>query len=252
MLIYEQLESLNDNELALYHYVLENKEKVASMSIRELASNAHVSTTVIYNFCDKAGCAGYSEFKYKLKAHMNPANHQAQSTASRDSVLDSLVNIAYNQAKQDKLHQAAALMATAGNITFVGVGQSGVMAKYGSIYFSNYGIPSRYIGDSYFRIPVNNDKDLVVAISGSGQNQEMISRVEKFREHKVPIVSITNTDANIIAKLANVSLTYNVPSAGFLAVKHIETYEVSVTSQVPVIYLIENLARLTQQKMDHH
>lgn len=66
----EIIKSLNDLELVLYRYIIKNTEKVTYMRIRELADEAHVSTTTILRFCKKFDCNGYSEFKVKLKIYL--------------------------------------------------------------------------------------------------------------------------------------------------------------------------------------
>ena len=63
---YTQVSSLNETEVHIYNYVLNNKEKVLDESIRELAQDAHVSTATIVRFCKKLGCEGFLELKYKL------------------------------------------------------------------------------------------------------------------------------------------------------------------------------------------
>lgn len=66
----EIIKNLNDLELMLYRYIMKNTEKVIYMRIRELADEAHVSTTTILRFCKKFDCNGYSEFKVKLKIYL--------------------------------------------------------------------------------------------------------------------------------------------------------------------------------------
>ena len=47
MFTYEEIMSLNELEMNVYQYVLKNKEKTGYMKIRELAEEAHVSTTTV-------------------------------------------------------------------------------------------------------------------------------------------------------------------------------------------------------------
>ena len=42
MFNYENIESLNDLELSLYNYIIKIKDRVVDMTIREVASEAHV------------------------------------------------------------------------------------------------------------------------------------------------------------------------------------------------------------------
>ena len=66
----DQVKALNDLEMLVYGYVMKYPEKVRYMRIRELASEAHVSTSTILRFCKKMGCGGYTEFKLQLKEHL--------------------------------------------------------------------------------------------------------------------------------------------------------------------------------------
>ena len=63
----EEIQSLNALEMSVYNYVAKNREKVVYMKIRELAAQAHVSTTTVLHMCKKFGCDGYTEFKLRLK-----------------------------------------------------------------------------------------------------------------------------------------------------------------------------------------
>ena len=67
MFSYNRIQSLNELELSLYNYIMKNSEKVIYMRIREVANEAHVSTTTILRFCKKLDCEGFSEFKIKFK-----------------------------------------------------------------------------------------------------------------------------------------------------------------------------------------
>ncbi|MDZ4907099.1 MurR/RpiR family transcriptional regulator, partial [Clostridium perfringens] len=70
MFSYNKIQSLNELELSLYNYIMKNSEKVIYMRIRELANEAHVSTTTILRFCKKLDCEGFSEFKLKFKMYI--------------------------------------------------------------------------------------------------------------------------------------------------------------------------------------
>ena len=63
----QQIQSLNELELLVYRYINEHPNTVPFMRIRELAAEAHVSTTTVLHFCKKMGCDGYVQFKWKLK-----------------------------------------------------------------------------------------------------------------------------------------------------------------------------------------
>lgn len=55
----EEIQSLNELELSVYEYVMQHISAVPYMRIRELAAEAHVSTSTVLRFCRKMGCDGY-------------------------------------------------------------------------------------------------------------------------------------------------------------------------------------------------
>ena len=75
---YTQISSLNETEAHVYSYAIQNKDSVLEHSIRELANEIHVSTATILRFCKKMGCAGFLEFKYKLKESITVENLKKQ------------------------------------------------------------------------------------------------------------------------------------------------------------------------------
>ncbi len=55
MFTVEQIKSLNELEMAVYQYVMQHQTAVSYMRIRELAAEAHVSTTTVLRFLQEAG-----------------------------------------------------------------------------------------------------------------------------------------------------------------------------------------------------
>src|SRR6266498_1726083 len=123
MFNYEIIQSLNDLELSLYRYIMKNMGKVIYMRIRELADEAHVSTTTILRFCKKVNCEGYSEFKIKLKMNIE----ENKNNKLNNDELDKKLNILCDLIKK------------ASNVIFIGAGTSGVLCKYAARYFSSIG-----------------------------------------------------------------------------------------------------------------
>ena len=137
MFTYEEIMSLNELEMSVYQYVLKHKEKAGYMKIRELAEEAHVSTTTVLRFCKKMGCGGYSEFKVQLKLYLS---RQIEPETDVDiSNLADYLNRFKTEEYMRTIDRAVALLKESSNIFFIGVGTSGMLAKYGSRYFSNVG-----------------------------------------------------------------------------------------------------------------
>ena len=46
----EKIRSLNELELEVYGYIMQHKNAISYMRIREVATEAHVSTTTVLNY----------------------------------------------------------------------------------------------------------------------------------------------------------------------------------------------------------
>lgn len=145
----QALKSLNKLEMLVYQYVMEHRFAVPYMRIRELATEAHVSTTTVLHFCKKMGCEGFSQFKWKLK--------EEGGTNARDKdIPDSLGELQTffwrvgTPAYQEKLENAAAIIARMERIFMVGIGNSGSIASYGARYFSNLGKFALCVSDPFY------------------------------------------------------------------------------------------------------
>lgn len=67
MFSYEVIRQFTETEHHLYRYIMDNRDKVMFMRVRELSEVTHVSPASIVRFTRKLGCEGFSEFKVKLK-----------------------------------------------------------------------------------------------------------------------------------------------------------------------------------------
>lgn len=240
MFNYEIIQSFNDLELSLYRYIMKNSEKVVYMRIRELADEAHVSTTTILRFCKKVNCYGYSEFKVKLKMSLEENN--ISKVSNDTSIIIDFLKKLDNSELDKKLNVLCDLIKEASNIIFIGAGSSGILCKYAARYFSSIGKFAMYIDDPYF--PRNYkvfEDSLIIAISVSGETISVIDNISNIKREKSTVVSITNSENCTISKISDFNISYYVQQ---------EKIGISdITTQVPVLYIIENLGKRLHNKL---
>ena len=222
MFNYEILKSLNDMEMLVYDYLMKNKEKVTYMTVRELADEVHVSTATVMRFCRKAGFDGYSEFKVKFKMFLNEEKNK------KHQVNEDIQEI--------QLDEIADVVRDAKQVIFIGLGTSGILGKYGARYFSNLKKFSQYIEDPYFPIMEGMSDAVVIALSVSGETEQVVQMASDFKKNKCKIISITNKSVSTLSKLSDYSLSYYVTD-------HDMGNHINTTTQIPVIYLIEAIGR---------
>ncbi|MET3193392.1 MurR/RpiR family transcriptional regulator [Bacillus sp. OAE603] len=230
----DSIASFNELETSLYNYISQNMDKVAYMRIRELADETHVSTATILRFCRKLNCEGFSEFKVKLKMYLEEDKRTYIKSAHH-----SIVEFFERTIKGDldeKISEAAILIQNAENVIFIGIGSSGILAEYGARYFSSLGKFSLYIKDPHFPIHSKfRNNSVTIALSVSGENPFTVNHLNLLKQEGSNIISITNNKLSTIAKISNINIPYYVTEEYF--------EEANITTQVPVVYIIESIAR---------
>ena len=233
--------SLNNLEMMVYNVVIKNRDKVMYRTIRELADAAGVSTTTVLRFCRKLECEGYSEFRVRFKLYLAQSEPQPANFGASEII--SFFKSVNNDEFDRLLDQATDIILASERIIFVGVGTSGSLAKYGARFFSNVGKFSNHVDDPYF--PVTNDmakNALAIVLSVSGETEEILRFASQFSLHHCKVMSITSHEHSALAKLADFNLSWHIPqtriSGGY-----------DLTTQIPVIYILETLGRKLAKKL---
>lgn len=206
----EKIQTLNELEMSVYQYVIQHQSTIPYMRIRELAAEAHVSTTTVLRFCKKLGCDGYAEFKLRLKAS---AGHQNVARVPEDlTELKAFLERMESSSYQQKLDQAAAMIAKADRVICVGVSNSGYIAQYAARYFSTFGKFSMALTDPFYPVWQLDDSATTAALvfSISGEVAQTIQITNQLKRHLCKIISITNTENSTIAQLSDLSLAHYI------------------------------------------
>lgn len=235
MFRYEQIQKLNDLEMLVYDYIIKNKQIVTFMTIRELAEAVHVSTSTVIRFCKKMDCDGYSEFRVKFKMFLN--EEKDQNTKADVEELQHYFKSMDAPSQERQLEDAAEMIRRARRVIFVGIGTSGILGKYGARFFSNVGKFTQSIDDPYY--PIQEDmleNTVIIALSVTGETEEIIRMIHEFKQHNCKILSITNKNSSTLAKISDMNLSY------FVSEQKVGR-DLNITTQVPVLFLIETLAK---------
>lgn len=91
-------------------------------------------------------------------------------------------------------------------------------------------------------MPVHADlhNSITVALSVSGENEFTISHIHKLKDKGSKIVTITNNAQSMIARMSDINVSYYVTEE-FLDTSNI-------TTQIPVIFILEEMARRVYKK----
>lgn len=238
---YELLYTLNESEFSVYNYVSIHLEEIEQMNIRELSKASGVSTTTILRFCQKMGYNGFTELKYEIKKILE---EQVESRISIPSMMPAIYYLqkAVNSPELNvQLEKAAKLCLEATEVLFLGIGTSGNLCEYGARFLAGgAGIRTFAITDPFYPLPIKSmEYTVLIILSVSGETPPIIFQANHYKKKKAKIISITNTSHSTIAKLSDLNFSYYMPYAFSLP----EVGEMNLTTQLPVVYLLEALMK---------
>jgi len=136
------------------------------------------------------------------------------------------------------------------SILLVGVGSSFNAASYGAKLFKHAGVFANVVAmdanateDSDFKqFKMKSSKSGVVALSQSGETQEIINTVQLAQRNMVPVMSVVNEVGSTVANMTKCGVYTNAgPEKAFLSTK-------SFTSQVVCLALMSMWFRQTKGK----
>lgn len=240
MLFLDESPKLNETDIAIYRFILNNLEITSFMNVRELAERTHTSTASIIRFCKKFQCAGFSDFKVKLRLYIDKAESLNETADLDESLIINFMQRTTEKIYQQKIAEVAKLLASKELIFLIGIGSSKVTAEYGALYFSSIFNMSVSIQNpllnpvSYITRDLAN-KICIIALSVSGETEIIINYLTHFVKSEATIVSITNSSKCTIAEMSDINIPY------YINTEKIKSAD--ITSQVPAIFTIEKLAK---------
>lgn len=100
-----------------------------------------------------------------------------------------------------------------GRIVVMGVGKSGHIAKKIAATFASTGSPAFFIHPSEAKhgdIGMITKKDVMIALSNSGESEELISILPYIKRLDIPLISLTGRPHSTLAKAATINLDVSV------------------------------------------
>jgi RpiR family carbohydrate utilization transcriptional regulator len=195
------------------------------LSQYEIAGATKVSVATVNRFCTTIGCDGFRDFQIRLAQsvavslqYLGGANgdrsESGQLVTQVFSTLVDTLTVARRQLDGKLIEAATDALANARRIAFLGVGGgSANVAREGANRFFRLGIPSEAHADGYLQRMLAStfaEGDVIVAISSSGQPDELLDSVAIAKQYGAVTISLTKTNSDL-AKLADISIQIDIP-----------------------------------------
>lgn len=229
--------SLTKNEKKVLEYILQNIEKVCYMTSSEIAKTLKLGDTSVIRMAKTLGFSGYGEFKKRLtvealeKRQSSIINHLPfEKITITDSIevekIPELVfhNIQNNMLKDQNRNGTEKYIETAKKIM-------GAKRKYVAGFRNTYGIASYFatilshILSGVTHLNENNgfedqaidmcEEDVLILFSLPRYSQNALQVQKIAREHKCPVVVLTNELISPVTEGAEQILVHNVDSLSF-------------------------------------
>lgn len=237
---FKDLSSLSNIDLSIYRYVTQNPDKVIYMRVRDIAKNAHVSSSSVMRFVHKIGFNSFPEFKTYIK--------NDNLTLKPEKTKFTYIN--ENNFPKDiatKLITIANIVFQSDNITTLGMGDSAFLAEYAARRMASLGFNTTPVTDPFYPLLAklkNTTNNIIFCFSVTGETPELIELINEFvNDEDVKIVCITSNQNSTIARMSRYVLNY------FEKTHHLNNnYDMS--SQIPVMYIIERLDHILENMLE--
>ena len=116
-----------------------------------------------------------------------------------------------NKLNTNDIYECADLIKNCKKAYFMGVGYSGIVAQDSNYKFMRIGINSMYYQDTHTMIMMSalaNEGEVVLAISHSGETEEIIKSVKIAKENGAKIIAITENENSTLAIVSDINLNY--------------------------------------------
>jgi DNA-binding MurR/RpiR family transcriptional regulator len=222
--IKNSMKELSKSELTVAEYLLENPYNISLLSISDLANSAGVSETTVVRFTKKLKFKGFMDFKRSFLEDMltRPSEavlpvYEELSLSDRPAAVMSKLFALHKRTLESTLQsvdkeiltKAATKIANAQCVEIYGNGGSGYIAQSTLFQFLRSGIRcSAWVDETTQESSTRllGEKDVVVAISHTGQTETIIRAVQAARARGVTTIAITNYPDHPLAKECDLPL----------------------------------------------
>lgn len=213
-------QNMTKSEKRIVDYILLNEKAVMKQTISDLAVNTNTSEVTISRFCKKLGFSGLQSLKIALAGdiytqtelvsqEINPSDsYKTISEKLFSSIVDGLQDT-LKLLDFDEIEKAVNLITNARQVYVYGFGNSYTVCKDIETRFMRFGIAIKSCCDLHMQVTASSlltSEDLIIAVSHTGTNIDILQSVEIAHDNKVPIIAITSYMNSPLCRLADVVL----------------------------------------------
>ena len=222
----QHLDHLSSGQKAVANFLLEQKEAISDMTIKEIASRTYTSPATLIRLARNLGYDGFEHLKNDFlmeESYLNQhftsidANFPFQKNENMMSIAGKITTLAketmsdtLSLIKYQDLTAAISIIENADKIHLSAI-------SFPLIYGRDFQLKMRRIGkyveltdlvgEQLFTAPIIQNRDCAIIISYSGETTIPRDMMTLYKKKGIPIIAITSMGNNFIREHATISLT---------------------------------------------
>ncbi|BGE81730.1 MurR/RpiR family transcriptional regulator [Staphylococcus petrasii] len=221
-IIDENYSSFSKNEKKLSRFILNSPHALLRMSNQEVAEELNISVSTLNRFSQKLMNASFQVLRDELKTlfpkQVTPYNIELVNNEPVETLKKKLSARAEEALKKsarftddstiDKICEKFNQSET---VFIFGYGASYVCATDLYQKLSRVGLNIQLIQETHLfttMLSTHSDKDCVVFITNNGEQSELQAMAKVVSDYHIPIIAITSSDNNPVARQSDLVLTY--------------------------------------------
>ncbi len=144
-----------------------------------------------------------------------PADSEALKRARRVLAIEIAALEAVRERLDERFDRAVALLAGCrGKVVVTGIGKSGLICRKIAATLASTGTPASFLHASeavHGDFGIVGKDDVVLALSHSGEVDEVVRLLPIFKRHDLPLIAVTGAPQSTLARAADVVLDASVP-----------------------------------------
>ncbi|PQD34224.1 MULTISPECIES: MurR/RpiR family transcriptional regulator [Enterococcus] len=223
--IKSMMEEYSSAEKKLADYIINNVEKIPTMTANELAESAGLSASTVVRFSKKIGYQSLTDFKINISTELQTGIDEGFSDIQPNESFYSIKNKLGNNAqvairetvdvlKEEKIQEVVQSLEGAETVFLYGVGASSLVVEDIVQKWSRVGKPIIFEKDIHVLLPQlvsNETKKVLWLISNSGNTADVVAVGEIAKDLGIPVIALTQFGTNHLSRIADVVIQTSRP-----------------------------------------
>ncbi|WP_168122600.1 MurR/RpiR family transcriptional regulator [Paenibacillus sp. HB172176] len=230
--IRERKDSLTPVERLVAEYILNHKEDIPHLSIKNLAQASKTSDASVLRFCKTMGYSGYRSFIVSISASLGSMDEETDEQYTDiqpgDGLQTIIANISRNNIRsiedtlsvidRDAVEGAVQALLACRRMMFFGIGASGLVAQDAEQKFTRINMMCHAFVDGHSQLTAATlltKEDVAVFISNSGNTLEILDALDIAKKNGAHIIAITKYSKSELSMQADSLLSVSTPEISF-------------------------------------